>query len=432
MKYLAVIILVSFSLRANALKLELNAAVDAETRTYENLTYNNIQKDISYHSDNTYINFIIKGIVLEKSEDSKMDVFIGLRSIGIDNSSKTINSPWLNSNLAFYPAINSPFINQAYAKIYNFYKDGINAYFGRQSYTLGQGIVLSDGYKGFDGLRFDFTNYLGIENAEAFIFRDILDENVYRFYGINVQKNGFDGVWQLYFMGQKRNKAAEEINFLAKDSEKDFVGIRYYLSKNQLFFDAEYVIQSGKAKNAITNKNVNYNGYAFLLKGQWKQNLPLLGHAKTRLSYGKSSGDSGNSSKENKAFYADYGYRFNGANRDGFGKIFCASLYDVFKTSNTLNGLAEGISGLNIINLGFDRPYKSFLFSIDYFVFKAAENTAKPGVFKIGNETDIKVEYKLGEKFSLLGVYASFSPNSAILKTLKSTKMTSLAMKARF
>ncbi len=424
--------LLSFAARANALKLELNAAVDAETRTYENLVYGKSQKDLSYHSNNTYINFIIKSIVLEKSDNSKMDVFIGLKNIGVDNSSKTLNSPWLADNLGFYPAINSPFINQAYAKVYNFYKDGINAYFGRQSYTLGQGIVLSDGYRGFDGARFDFTNYLGIENAEAFLFRDILDENIYHLYGLNIQKNGFDGTWQLYFMGQQRNGLKQEINFSSKESQKDFAGLRYFVSKNQLSFDGEYILQTGKAKDALTGKNVDYKGYAFLLKGQWKQNWPLLGPARTRLSYGKSSGDSGASGKENKAFYADYGYRYNGANRDGFGKIFSASLYDVFKTSNTLNGLPDGISGLNIINFGFDWPYKNVLFSIDYFGFRAAENTAKPGVFKIGNEMDIKAEYKLGEKFSLLAVYASFSPDSAMPDNLKSTKMTSLAVKAKF
>ncbi|MEW5951402.1 MAG: hypothetical protein AB1637_05895 [Elusimicrobiota bacterium] len=432
MKYLILTLIFILSPRAWALKLELNAGVDADIRSYDNLIYKNKQKDFSYHSDNTYINFVIKQIVLEKAENSKMDVFVGIKNVGVDKTSSTVNSAYLNENLSFYPQINSPFINQAYAKVYNFYKEGINAYFGKQSYTLGQGIVLSDCGRGFDGLRFDFTDYLGINSAETFIFRDTnKQDNIYKIYGLNIQQNGFDGTWQAYFLNQKRSGAAEEINLSAENSNKNFAGIRYFTSKNQLAFDGEYVIQSGSSDEVLTGNKVKYKGYAFLLKGQWKQNMPLLGPTRTRLSYGKSSGDSGSNAKENKAFYADLGYRYDGVNRSGFGQIFSASLYDVFRTSDTANGLPSGISGLNIINFGFDWPYKKMLFSVDYIGFRAAENISNPGTFKIGTETDIKAEYKLGEKFSLFAVYAYFNSDSA-LGSLKTVKMTSLAIKAKF
>jgi len=362
-----------------------------------------------------------------------MDIFIGLKNINVDKTSSTLNSTLLQENYNFYPETNRPFINQAYAKIYNFYKEGIIASFGRQTYTLGQGIALSDNYKGFNGIKFEFNEYLKVDQIETFLFRDVINENIYKIYGVNVVKNGFDGKWQAYFLAQDVSGEKPEISFNATDSKKNFSGIRYYLAKNQISFDGEYIIQMGSAKDATTSKKVDYKGYAFLIKGQWKQKMPLLGHTRTRLSYGRSSGNSGAVGKQDKAFYADLGYRYDGMSRDGFGSIFSTSLYDVFKTSPTLNGLPDGMSGLNVIDFGFDYPHNQRLaLSFDYIGFKASENINNPGTLKIGYEMDFKAEYKLGEKLSLFAVYATFTPDSALGTTLKTTKMTSFSIKAKF
>lgn len=433
MKYTALAFLIFLQTPAHALKLELTAGVDAQMRSYQNIASPTGEKNLSYYYDNSYINFVIKQIVLEKSEDSKMDVFIGLKNIDVDRTSSTLNSPLLQENYNFYPEINRPFVNQAYARIYNFYRENITASFGRQSYTLGQGIVLSDSGRGFNGVKLEFKDYLKIDQSEAFIFRDALNENIYKIYGLTLMESGLDGTWQAYFFTQDVSAEKQEISFDAKDSKKNFAGIRYYTAKNQLSFDGEYILQTGSAKDSNTLKKVDYKGYAFLLKGQWKQRMPLLGPTRTRLSYGKSSGNSRAVSGQDKAFYADLGYRYNGVSREGFGSIFAASLYDVFKTSPTLNGLPDGISGLNIIDFGFDYPHNErLMLSFDYLGFRAAENTVRPGTLKIGTEMDFKAEYKLGEKLSLFAVYSIFTPDSALGSSLKKTKMTSLSVKAKF
>jgi len=210
---------------------------------------------------------------------------------------------------------------------------------------------------------------------------------------------------------------------------KKFTGIRYFLNYNQLNFDGEFILQRGSAKEA-GGGTTGYTGYAFLIKGLWSQDIAFFGTSKMRLAYGKSSGNSGTVNGKDKVFLPTFGHRFKGIERDGFGEIAGASLYDIIQTSATINGLPNGVSGLNVINLGADLPYKKITLAVDFYKFRAAQNINK-GSVQLGSEWDIKAFYPLGEGLRLKAVYAVFNPLGLYTLTTP-IKLVSLSLTAKF
>ena len=149
-----------------------------------------------------------------------------------------------------------------------------------------------------------------------------------------------------------------------------------------------------------------------------------------RLAYGKSSGNSGDVTDKDKAFMPTFGHRFKGVEREGFGEIAGASLYDILQTSATPNGLPNGVSGLNIINLGADMPYKKLALSVDFYKFRASQNINKESI-QIGSEWDLKASYPMGDGLRLKAVYAVFKPMSLYPQTTP-IKLVSMSLTAKF
>jgi len=433
-KIICLISAIIFIMNANAAKLDISAEAKTNTKSYENLINSNYQKNLSYFSQDAEISFTVKKINLEKTENSDMDISVGIKAIGIDKSSKVINSIQLSEGINRYPAINNAIINQSFIRINNFYKEGIIATFGRQKYTLGQGLVLSDNDLGFTGIKIENKRFLKLDNTEAFLWRETKNENIYTITGINLSKNWGDGTWQTYYVSQYSGETEKEIGWTAKKRNKKFTGIRYFISKNQINFDGEFVTQRGNAQK-INGENVDYKSYAFLMRGEWYQKTPILGKTKTRLSYSKSSGNPSSVSNKDSAFYPDFSLRFNGFEHTGTGYIFSANIFDTLKTSNTINGLPDGLSGLNTVNIGFDFPYKKLWLSVDYLIYKAAQNIYDNGNTKLGIEWDIKASWPMSEKIDFNIIYANFKPQGALLPSnskYKNTKLFSFNIIAKF
>ena len=162
----------------------------------------------------------------------------------------------------------------------------------------------------------------------------------------------------------------------------------------------------------------------------------MFGPSKMRLAYGKSSGNSGPVNDKDKAFLPTFGHRFKGLERDGFGEIVGASLYDIIQTSTSTaagkatNGMPDGLSGLNVINIGADMPYKKLMLSVDFYRFKAAQNINQ-GLVQIGNEWDIKAVYPMGEGLRIKAVYAAFRPTN-LYPITTAVNLISLSITAKF
>jgi hypothetical protein len=416
---------------AHATKLDLYSNLEIKAANYSNLINNSIQQKQSYYSENAELGFVIKGITLEKTQKSSMDIGIVLQTVGTGASTNTVSGQHFQDALERYPENNgSPFLSRTYIKIYKFMDKDITATFGRQEFTLGQGITLSDDNLGFPGVRLEFNTLHNSLKGDFFIFR-LWDETRFtKVFGASFYLPSDEGLWQFYYFKNTDGSPAQESGFNLNDRTKNYTGIRYFLSRGNLSFDGEFVKQTGKAVKTAGG-NIDYNGHAFMMKGSWRQKMGFLGKVKARLAYGKSSGNSSAVTDTDKMFLPTFGHKYKGFERDGYGAIMGASLYDTIKTSNTVNGLPDGVSGLNIIGFGIDFPYKKLLLSIDFMKFRAAQNISGDSL-QIGSELDLNIVYPMSESLSLKAVYATFTPQGVYAPLTEKTKLASFAIVGKF
>lgn len=418
-------------------KLDITAENSFSVKSFSNLINDGRNYNLSYYSNNSSIYFTLKNINLEKTDNSWMDASLGFRFVSADQSSKTLNSIYLNE-LYIYNSKNPSYIysDRAYVKIYNFIYNDVIASFGKQPYKLSSGLVLSDNSKGLDGFKLELINKFFSDVIDIFYFRvnnNFTDEKIpENIYGFSFNKSFGDGIWQLYYLKNSNSKTTQDISFISKKADKNFFGISYLLDKNNILYSSEFALQKGNSKD-ITGNTIKHNAYALNVNALWKMNIPKIGKTSTRFNYLKSSGNSSTNFKENKAFYSPFSERYDGYERKGLGEIFKASAFDAFKTSNTLNGFPDGLSGITVASMGFDIQRSKSLISVDYFGYKATQTTVSSKSLSLGTELDIKYSLNMGEKAVFYIVYAVFSPKSAIKSTeTKSTKLFSINIKARF
>lgn len=417
-----------------ATKLDLSSNIDVKASNYTGLITGSRRQGQALYSENASLGFIIKDIKLEKAKDSSMDVGVVLNSIGNGASTDTLAAPQFTEAAARYPNVNgTPFIKAAYIKVYRFLNPGTTLTLGRQAFTLGQGITLADDGLGLPGARIEAEKFWRDLNVEAFFFRPFKDTDYVKIIGAGIDYPASDGYWSVSHFWEQDDRAMTEPGHTAQSISrtKKFTNIRYFMNHRQLRFDGEFILQRGNSKDA-GGKTIDYGGYAFLIKGLWNQNLgAFLGPSKMHLAYGKSSGNPGPVTGKDKAFTPAFGHRFSGVERDGFGRIAGASLYDIIKTSDTANGLPDGVSGLNIINMGLELSYRQLAFFVDFFKFRAAQNMSG-GSIQVGNEWDLKAAYKLGERLGLNAVYAVFRPSVGLYHNTSPITLVSLGFTAKF
>lgn len=415
---------------AGATKLDLSSNIEIRAAKYQDLPYAGRTNNQSVYTENATLGFVIKGIQLEKTQGSSMDVGIVLQSIGGGSSTNTTTSPQFSDNINRLPNSNgTPFVHSAYVKIYKFLRPNITATFGRQDFALGQGITLSGGDLGLPGGRLEIASLYRNIKADVFVFRPFLGGRSYKVYGATAYYPGSEGLWQAYHFWQQDGSPSQDILFNAKRTTKKFTGLRYFLSQKQLTFDGEAVVQRGTAKK-LTGGEGAYEAYAFMMKGAWNQDISFFGQSRLRLGYGRSSGNPGTSQDTDKAFFPAFGAKASALERKGYGAIAGATLYDMIKTSATANGMPEGTSGLNIINIGADLPYKKLLLSADIYKFRASRNTSG-GSLQVASEWDLKAAYVMGDNLTINAVYAVFTP-LGLYTSGKQAKLICASISAKF
>ncbi len=418
-------------------KLDILADLDSSFKSFSNLIDKDKNYNLNYFTQTSELVFTLKNINLEKTENSWMDLQIGFFSTSIQSSSKTINSLYINDLYNFYDRKNSVFIpNKAFIKIHNFLKDNIILSFGKQSYTLSSGMVISDNRKGLNGIKIELLNQFYSDTIELFYFRPenyLFEEKPSdNLFGASFYKSFGDGMWQIYFVKEKNDELSKEIFFESKKTNKVFYGISYNLNQNNITYFSDFVLQKGYSIN-ISNKKIKHNAYALNLKALWNMKLPKLGKVDAKFNFIKSSGNSSNSFSENRAFYSPYSLRFNGFERVGAGEIYKAGFFDTHKTTSTLTGINDDLSGFNIYGFGIDIPQKENKISFDYFAYKATNSITKNKSVFLANEYNIKYTINLSKKASFSIIYCSFSPKSTLNpNNLKTTKLFSISIKTGF
>lgn len=429
-------VLAGGALPARASKLDLLSSLDLRAVSYKGLNFATVDPfDRSFFYQDASLGFILKDLSIEKEKggETAIDLGIVLRGIGIAGSTLPVSEPF-NANSVRNPATNfTPWFQQAYVKIYGLTNSNIALTAGRQPFSLGGGIVMADDGLGFTGIKAELPVGKNIKN-ETFWFEPLSGSGGAG--SLNVIGTCFEipseGLWQFYATAQNDENTPADIGIPVKRTVSYYTGLRYLLRYSFMSFDGEAVLQRGHATpwNPAAG-SIKRSGSAFLLRGRWEQPMGTMGVGTGRLTYGRGSGDHSSSAGEDEGFFPVLGHRTNGLERDGFGDVFGATLFDALGGTRTLNGIPVGKSGISVFGIGATLPpYRGFYLSMDIYFFEAAYVAS--GGTVLGSEFDYKAAYNIGERLRFLFSYGTFTPKDAYPSGLSSQSRTAFSITARF
>lgn len=434
-RLLAALALSLLALPASAANLDVSASYRMRGIDYRNLNLDkgDYQSRQSFLQNDARLGLGVRRIYLEArdGEDVTMDVAVGLRALGVTGSSATLRGPF-DRAARFYPdSEHRPFIENAYARVHNFWGKPLELTFGRQSYRLGSGLLLDDDGAGLTGVSARAALPWWGMRVEGFVFGDRNPQ-----YGGNLALYGMsvdlptEGTWQLNQLFE-RDRANQPIygcsyqgmpaaiyNCEVSTAKRSFTSLRYQISYGPLVFDGEAAMQKGSATPTGPEpapNHITYNGNAQVVKAKWKQRLPRLGEGIMRVSVARGTGDKPETKTTDEAFFPSHGHRYNGLERSGFGEFFAATPYDAYGgnySSSTASGLRQGASGIMVVGAGFTPPaWRGVALDMDFFLYQAER--VRTGGRTLGTEQDFRLRYNVEDRFVLAVTAAFFKAGDA-------------------
>jgi hypothetical protein len=479
----AALLLLPVALPARAANLDVTASYKMRALDYQNINLSgqkSSQDNDSFISNDASLGIAVRNIDLEPkgSEEMTMDVGVVLRALGVTGSTTAIQNQPFNRIANNYPSANlTPFLENAYLKVYRFLGYPMEATFGRQNYRLGSGLLLDDDGAGFTGVTVKGDLPWWGMKAEGFVFEDrdslvATQDNADNSLGLF----GFaldlptEGVWQLnqLFERDLGNQMAYGCTYpdttgtnLGVPYEcyiyktfKSFTDVRYSLNYGPIFFDGEAALEKGLARTTSNPLDleqnpapgpfntppgrITYSGNAEVVRAKWKMALPRLGEGIARMSVARGSGDDPSDPTRDTAFYPAHGHQFDGLDRSGFGDFFGATPYNAFGgnygpngSSTTASGLQQGNSGIVVIGIGYSPPaYRGYVLDVDYFFFQSDRAVNNSHV--LGKEWDFRLRYNVQDRFGVSLTADLFTAGSASIASGAKAKKYGFTAFGRF
>ncbi len=415
------VLIIFLSTNLYSLRLDIKSDINTSLKSFSNLIYQSKNYNLSYIKSNIDFSLTLKDIVLEKTNNSYADVSVGFKALSV--SEGNIDSkPYLKEIYDFYGTKNTFFPYNAYVRLKNFPYADCNLTSGRLSYTLSNGVVLSDNSKGLDGFKIDIINSFA-DIIELFYFRTFHESN-HNISGVSINKSFGDGVWQVYLLKNTSGIENTPLFSYAK-TNKTYTGISYFIDTKKLLYSFEFATEGGKS-TLLQGKEIKHSAYALNLKALWNMEIAIIGKIKARAEYTNSSG--GGNLQKDKTFYSAFSKRFCGFERCGVGEIFATSIWSAPKSSNTVSGLPQNIAGIRAVKAGFDILFNKYTISFDFYRYTA---NSSPSSKDIGKEQSIRISKILSEKTSISTVYSKFKPEGAFT-TLTPSYLFSFEIKTGF
>lgn len=421
---------------AFAAKLDMSAEISESADAWSNLDFASASPSNRFYIlQNASFGVTLKNIRYMPDGDGLLDIGVEFAAVGI-NSGGALPSPF-DRMASFYPdTAFKPWVRQAYLKANGLFgNEDVSIIAGRQRFVLATGMALSDNGIGMPGFRVKYDNaFWDCVGAEAFVFQPKAADASSG--GTTVAGVSFDGVsdgkWQAYSFFELDKQTTAAMSVPVTGATRNFTGISYSLRLGQLSFDAEGALEQGLASGANGGQNVKFSGSALYFSGKWAQSMGKLGTGTARVAFGRASGDNPSSSGTDEAFFPSYGAKYDGFERNGYGMVFGATLYDAMGgDSSTSNGLPAGLSGIQVINLGatFDLP-RGFKLDADVFFFEAS--VSANGQRQLGRELDLKFSWPAAAHWGFSAGYGTFSPGAAYADGTPSSSKFFTTTYARF
>lgn len=409
----------------------------------------------SYLSQSTRLGITLKNIDLgsARGETQSMDIVLKLRAVGVQGSTTPLAAPFDRAASAYPSVAYTPFFENAALLVHRLGGIPWDVTFGRQSYTLGSGLLLDDNGAGLAGVSAKGSLPFWGMKAEGFIF-----QAGHPMQGAGVGAGSLDlagwglelpseGTWELNQLLERDRRTqlaapngcpavpgGAGTGCLVGKATRVITSLRYHMRYGPLVFDGEGAWQKGAANptgpGAVGN-HVTYNGNAQVLKAKWRQKFyqsketgkKIEGLA--RMSFARGSGDDPSTPTTDEAFFPSNGKRFDGLESEGFGEFFAATPYDVFGPRGagaggvpTASALPAGVSGVISLGFGATPPaWHGLVLDIDQYLYQADRAGSTRS---LGKELDIRLRHDIRDRFSLKLSAAFYSTGSA-LNTAKPT-----------
>ncbi len=405
---------------ADAASLDLSTDVRMRYYTYGNLEFDpNGGSNQAFISEAGKLAVTLKNIYLAgpKGQEQKVDIGLVMSAYGIGGSTVPVQPPF-DKAAARLPTSNlTPFIAGAYVHMNDAFGSGVEATAGRFPFTLGSGMVVSDDGVGFNGLALKTVLDWKQVEVQAFAFEAVASQTGNTnldLYGAQASLP-LEAKWQLSEVVQ-RERGGTTLGLPMSTSIRSFTGLRYAIERSNFSFDGELVLQRGSATpQDPTLSHIAYGGSAYRMEGRWRQGMGRLGDATMRLFVGHGSGTVPGSTDSDNGFLPARGHRYDGLDRDGYGDVLGASLYDILSTTGTANGLPAGASGIRLYGLGASVPIRDgWMLGVNYYFYFADRVTNTSSA--LARELDVSLEKHYGPHFGvvirqgLLTALAGLSP----------------------
>lgn len=435
-----------------ASNLDLSASYRMRGLSYTNLNLNTENgNNHSFVSNDARLGIAVRKIYMETlgSEDTTMDVSIGLHAVGVAGSSTALAVP-LNRAAENYPnATFTPFVENAYMSVHQLFGYPLEATFGRQNFRLGSGLLLDDDGSGFTGATLRAAlPWWGIK-MEGFVFalkNTMASPDSLVVFGGSIMLPG-EGTWQINQLIERQRgdqpvygcsyPAMTADNCMISQFRRSFTSMRYQINYGPIVFDGEAALERGAATPTGRNPSpthIIYVGDAEVVRAKWKQSIYRVGEGIGRISLARGSGDNPGSTTSDEAFFPSHGHRFEGLERAGFGEFFAATPYDAFGgnySSSTLSGLKQGMSGIIVVGAGFTPPaFKGLVLDVDYFLYQATR--VINGSRSLGREWDVRLRYPIQDHFVLSASAAFFGVGIASNVSRGAGRRYNLEVSGRF
>ncbi|HOX23663.1 MAG TPA: hypothetical protein PLL10_09375, partial [Elusimicrobiales bacterium] len=230
--------------QANAgTKLDITSAVRESAQSWQDLNFaGSAPSNQAFIMQDASLGITAKGVRPSPGLETTLDVGLTFRSVGIAGSTATVPSPFNQIADRYGTGDFKPFMQNAFLRINHLFEADLSLTAGRQPYTLGSGLCLSDNGFGLTGFSAKAANIWKNFGAQAFYFQPVkYAPGEASLTGASLDIPA-EGLWQFYLLNERDATGTQSLGQPTSGINRRFFGLYYALQFGFLSFEGEAVL----------------------------------------------------------------------------------------------------------------------------------------------------------------------------------------------
>lgn len=338
-----------------------------------------------------------------------------------------------NAPATRYPAADgTPWIEQAYLSMPRLAGNRLALTLGRQSIVVGDGLLVSDDELGFNAIRAQIRLpwKLGLDLFTAKINEGLETKKDFDLTGVVGSLIRGDNHWDLAWIQETNDMPS---NYLLGGStqtasrvNRTFYDLRLFGDLKDAYYKLELALGKGKASTQAGDIKIQGQSEKIELGAQ--TDTVRFGRFGVKALYASGSGDDPDSTDKDESFRPTFSKRWNGLQREGWGRHFAATPSDAYDPGHPFSSEGTGLpgvaSGIKTLGFGIFTIQKvNWTGSIDYFTYDSRIKVS--GANSLGAELDLGLLYRYTGSVSFDFSAATFFPGDVYgPQTSKVTRYT--------